>query len=96
MTAYGALVYCLKGCTYTIMGDVSQNIHYGYGLNGWKELRDLVLTGPFDGFGLLKKKLSEYRGNLGICDGNPAARQFSDLSGRARLPPRKCCPGDGM
>ena len=28
MMAYGALAYCLRGCTYTIMGDVSQNIHY--------------------------------------------------------------------
>jgi DNA helicase-2/ATP-dependent DNA helicase PcrA len=65
MTAYGALVYCLKGCTYTIMGDVSQNIHYGYGLNGWKELRDLVLTGPFDGFGLLKKS---YRNTVEISE----------------------------
>ena len=27
MMAYGALAYCLRGCTYTIMGDVSQNIH---------------------------------------------------------------------
>ena len=32
MMAYSALYYCLRGCTYTIMGDVSQNIHYGYGL----------------------------------------------------------------
>ena len=36
MMAYGALEYCLRGCTYTIMGDVSQNIHFGYGLNDWK------------------------------------------------------------
>lgn len=55
MMAYGALAYCLRGCTYTIMGDVSQNIHFGYGLNDWKELQDLILTGNFDSFGLLKK-----------------------------------------
>ena len=28
-------------CTYTIMGDVSQNIHFGYGLNDWEELKAL-------------------------------------------------------
>ncbi len=65
MMAYGALAYCLGGCTYTIMGDVSQNIFYGYGLNGWKELQELMLTGPFDGFGLLKKS---YRNTVEIAD----------------------------
>ena len=43
MMAYGALYYCLRGCTYTIMGDVSQNIHYGYGLNDWEDLKSLML-----------------------------------------------------
>lgn len=55
MMAYGALAYCLRGCTYTIMGDVSQNIYFGYGLNDWEELQKLILTGTFDSFGLLKK-----------------------------------------
>ena len=63
MMAYGALAYCLRGCTYTIMGDVSQNIHFGYGLNDWKELQDLILTGNFDSFGLLKKS---YRNTVEI------------------------------
>ncbi|MDO5350623.1 MAG: 3'-5' exonuclease [Lachnospiraceae bacterium] len=65
MMAYGALAYCLRGCTYTIMGDVSQNIHFGYGLNDWKELQELILTGAFDGFGLLKKS---YRNTVEISD----------------------------
>lgn len=65
MMAYGALAYCLRGCTYTIMGDVSQNIHFGYGLNDWEELRELILTGPCDSFGLLKKS---YRNTVEISD----------------------------
>lgn len=63
MMAYAALTYCLRGCTYTIMGDVSQNIHFGYGLNDWRELQELVLTGTYDRFGLLKKS---YRNTVEI------------------------------
>ncbi len=65
MMAYGALHYCLRDCTYTIMGDVSQNIHYGYGLNDWEDLRKLILTGTFDSFGLLKKS---YRNTVEISN----------------------------
>lgn len=65
MMAYGALAYCLRGCTYTIMGDVSQNIHYGYGLNDWSELQELILTGTYDCFGLLKKS---YRNTVEISE----------------------------
>lgn len=65
MMAYGALAYCLRGCTYTIMGDVSQNIHFGYGLTDWNELQSLILTGTFDSFGLLKKS---YRNTVEIAE----------------------------
>ena len=65
MMVYGSLAFCLRGCTYTIMGDVSQNIHYGYGLNDWKELQELILTSGFDSFGLLKKS---YRNTVEISD----------------------------
>ncbi len=65
MMAYGALEYCLRGCTYTIMGDVSQNIHYGYGLNDWEELRALILAKNPGGFGLLKKS---YRNTVEISN----------------------------
>ena len=37
MMAYGALKYCLSKCTYTIMGDVSQNIYFDYGLTDWED-----------------------------------------------------------
>ena len=65
MMAYACLAYCLRGCTYTIMGDVSQNIHFGHGLNDWEELKALILTGPFDGFGLLQKS---YRNTIEISE----------------------------
>ena len=65
MMVYRCLAYCLRGCTYTIMGDVSQNIHYGYGLNDWEELRALILTGDYDNFGTLKKS---YRNTVEISE----------------------------
>lgn len=64
MMVYGALFYCLTGCTYTIMGDVSQNICHGYGLEDWKELREMMLTGTSDSFGLLTKS---YRNTIEIA-----------------------------
>lgn len=63
MMAYECLHYCLRNCTYTIMGDTSQNIHFGYGLNDWEELRKLILTGTYDSFGVLKKS---YRNTVEI------------------------------
>ena len=51
--------------TYTIMGDVSQNIHFGYGLGDWEALRRLILPNPMDSFGLLKKS---YRNTVEISD----------------------------
>lgn len=63
MMAYASLKYCLSRCTYTIMGDISQNISMDYGLNDWQELRSLMLTDPFDYFGLLRKS---YRNTIEI------------------------------
>ncbi len=65
MMAYACLAYCLRDCTYTIMGDVSQNIHFGYGLNDWKDLKELILTGTFDSFELLQKS---YRNTIEISE----------------------------
>lgn len=65
MMAYRALKFCVRGCTYTVMGDVSQNIHFGYGLNDWEELRGLLLTDAMDSFGILKKS---YRNTVEISD----------------------------
>lgn len=63
MMAYSSLKYCLSKCTYTIMGDISQNISLDYGLNDWTELKELMLPDPWDYFGLLRKS---YRNTVEI------------------------------
>ena len=65
MMAYCVLKFCIKDCTYTIMGDISQNIHFGYGLNDWEELKTLLLTNETDSFGVLKKS---YRNTVEISE----------------------------
>jgi len=65
MMVYGSLKYCLSKCTYTIMGDVAQNISHEYGLNDWTQLRELMLPGEFDYFGLLRKS---YRNTVEIAN----------------------------
>lgn len=65
MMAYGALKYCLSKCTFTIMGDVSQNIYFNYGLADWEDLRGLMLPRQLDYFGLLKKS---YRNTVEISN----------------------------
>ena len=65
MMVYESLSYCLRGCTYTIMGDVAQNICYGYGLNDWEELKRLMLPSDPGGFCLLKRS---YRNTVEIAD----------------------------
>ncbi len=64
MMVYGALKYCLSKCTYTIMGDVAQNISMDYGLNDWAQLQELMLPDEFDYFGLLRKS---YRNTVEIA-----------------------------
>lgn len=65
MMAYSVLKFCIKDCTYTIMGDVSQNIHFGCGLNDWEELRRLYLKDPMSSFNILKKS---YRNTVEISN----------------------------
>ncbi len=65
MMAYSVLKFCIKDCTYTVMGDVSQNIHFGYGLSDWEELKGLMLSGARDSFGVLKKS---YRNTVEISE----------------------------
>ena len=77
MMAYSSLHYCLRGCTYTIMGDTSQNIHFQYGLNDWDELRELILTGTYDAFGLLRKS---YRNTVEISDFATEILRHGDFS----------------
>ncbi len=63
MMAYSVLKFCIKDCTYTIMGDVSQNIHFGCGLNDWEELKKLYLQESRASFSTLKKS---YRNTVEI------------------------------
>lgn len=64
MMVYDCLHFCIKDCTYTIMGDVSQNIRFGFGLNDWEDLRGLLLANdPMSNFGILKKS---YRNTVEI------------------------------
>lgn len=64
MMVYDCLHFCIKDCTYTVMGDVSQNIRFGVGLNDWENLRALLLADdPMSSFGILKKS---YRNTVEI------------------------------
>lgn len=63
--AYRVLKECIRECTYTIMGDVSQNIRYDSGINDWSELRELYLTTPYDSFMMLRKS---YRNTVEISE----------------------------
>lgn len=61
--AYISLKYCMSKCTFTIMGDVAQNINFGTGLGDWEELKAVMLPDKYDYFGLLKKS---YRNTVEI------------------------------
>ncbi len=65
MMAYRVLHTCIRDCTYTVMGDVSQNIHFGYGLQDWEALKKLLLPDPMDSFGILRKS---YRNTIEISE----------------------------
>ena len=65
MMIYKTINACIKDCTYTIMGDTSQNIHFGYGLTDWTALRRLLLNETGDSFNTLRKS---YRNTIEISD----------------------------
>ncbi|MBQ4564667.1 MAG: DUF4968 domain-containing protein [Lachnospiraceae bacterium] len=65
MMVYAVLNHCIKDCTYTIMGDVSQNIHFGYGLNDWEELKAMYVSVEPASFCTLKKS---YRNTVEISN----------------------------
>lgn len=77
MMAYSSLHFCMRGCTYTIMGDTSQNIHFDYGLNDWDELKKLILTGIRDKFCLLRKS---YRNTVEISEYATEILRHGDFS----------------
>lgn len=63
MAIYHSLKYCMSKCTFTIMGDVSQNISLYSGIGDWEALKTLMLPDKFDRFGLLRKS---YRNTVEI------------------------------
>jgi DNA helicase-2/ATP-dependent DNA helicase PcrA len=67
---FGVMVFYLlkalfKNCTYTIMGDVSQNIHYDSGMNDWEALKQEVFRPEKDKFYVLAKS---YRNTVEISN----------------------------
>lgn len=58
-----ALKTMLRGCTFTVMGDVSQNINYFSGMNGWNTLTSEVFNEKEDRFYVLSKS---YRNTIEI------------------------------
>lgn len=70
ISIYYVLRTLLPATYFTIMGDVSQNIHYDTGLNDWYELQKLFLKNERDQFLLLQKsyrntiEISEYAGRI--------------------------------
>lgn len=77
---FGVVVYDIfrklfTTCSYTIMGDVTQNIHYDSGMNDWEVLRQEVFDPIKDQFYLLKKS---YRNTIEIS--NYASRVLKKCS----------------
>lgn len=67
---FGVMVFFLlkqifQDCTYTIMGDVSQNIHYDTGMNDWEALKTEVFRPEKDKFYVLAKS---YRNTIEISE----------------------------
>ena len=54
-----------SGCTYTIMGDITQNIHFDTGMNDWEALRSDVFSIDKDKFYVLAKS---YRNTVEISN----------------------------
>jgi len=65
ISVYRALKFCMSKCTFTIMGDVAQNINLGCGLGDWEELKQVMLPDEYDYFGLLRKS---YRNTVEISE----------------------------
>ena len=72
-----------KGCYFTIMGDVSQNIHFEIGMNSWDAMTQGIFNGEKDRFELLQKS---YRNTIEISE--YAAKVLEKASGsRYRIEP---------
>lgn len=72
---YYILRFLMKGCYFTIMGDVSQNINYEMGMNDWDAMKDSIFATHRDEFFTLQKS---YRNTIEIS--NFAGRILSKAS----------------
>lgn len=67
---YYALRTVLPQCFFTIMGDVSQNVNYEFGMNDWRDIREKIFCENTDDFRVLAKsyrntiEISEFAGKL--------------------------------
>lgn len=67
---FGVMKQVLPKTTFTIMGDVSQNIHYDFGMNDWEDLTKRIFSSERDFFYVLAKsyrntvEISEYAGKI--------------------------------
>ncbi len=62
---FGVMKEMLPKATYTIMGDVSQNINYASGMNDWEVLKNQVFSPERDQFHILAKS---YRNTIEISE----------------------------
>lgn len=62
---FGVLRQIFKTCSYTIMGDITQNINYDSGMNDWEALRQEVFDPNKDKFYVLAKS---YRNTVEISE----------------------------
>lgn len=72
---FGAMIYyvlrtVLPDCFFTIMGDVSQNVNYEFGMNDWRDMREKIFADSTDDFRILAKsyrntiEISEFAGKI--------------------------------
>lgn len=62
---FGVMKEILSRATYTIMGDVSQNINYSSGMNDWEVLKEQIFSPERDFFYVLAKS---YRNTIEISE----------------------------
>jgi len=62
---FAILKYMIPRCTFTIMGDISQNINYNSGMNDWEMLKNDIFNDERDTFDVLAKS---YRNTIEISE----------------------------
>lgn len=65
VSVFYVLKQLFEECTFTIMGDITQNIHYDTGMNDWETLKEEVFSPQKDKFYVLAKS---YRNTVEISN----------------------------